>query len=370
MPQTKYPLYFKATMLLLFFTLSIYGIIVAKHVLATLCLSILFAYLAYPSTSFLEKKKFPRVLAILISILLIIAVLSGILFFLYKRVEILLEDIPTLKEKALSNIDQLEAFIEDTFGISTAKQDKWIKDNINSLFESGSDFFTTTFTATTTTIAKLFFIPVFVFYFLYYRERINRFILMVSPDDKRKTINGILSEISSLVQRYVGGVFVVVLILSVINSAGLYIVGLKYALVFGVISAFFNFIPYLGTWIGAFFPITFALLTGDSPNLVVGVVILFFIIQFTENNILTPNITGSYVRLNPLVTIISLILAGMVWGIPGMLVIIPLMAVLKIIFERFESTKPYAYLIGLQESNGTTRGLNRLKSFFKKMTKK
>jgi predicted PurR-regulated permease PerM len=162
-----------------------------------------------------------------------------------------------------------------------------------------------------------------------------------------------------------GGATVVVLILSVLNSLGLYIIGLKFAILFGVISALFNYIPYFGTWIGAFFPFMFALLTGDSPRLAIGVFLLFLIIQFTENNILTPNITGGYVRLNPFVTILALIAGAMVWGVAGMLLIIPFIASLKIIFDHFESTKPLAFILARPENDAYWRRVKKIKSLLK-----
>jgi len=165
------------------------------------------------------------------------------------------------------------------------------------------------------------------------------------------------------------GVFIVVVILSILNTAGLSIVGIKYAATFGIISALFNFIPYFGNWIGAFFPFMFALLTGDTPNLALGVLIYYAIVQFFEHNVLTPNITGGYVKLNPLVTIIGIIIAGMVWGIIGMFIIIPFMATVKIVLDYFEPTQPYGFLIGIKDSQRGKARWKRFKKIFKRKKK-
>ena len=174
---------------------------------------------------------------------------------------------------------------------------------------------------------------------------------MAVPSEKEEDTRNIIRKISHVTPKYVGGVFTVVMILCVLNSFGLWIVGVKYAILFGIISALFNLIPYFGTWFGASIPFMFALLTGDSPNLALGVLLLFVIIQFLENNILTPNITGSYVNLNPFVTILLIIIGGTVWGIIGMFVVVPIVAMIKIIFEHSKSLKPYAYLIGADDEN-------------------
>ncbi|MCF8304023.1 MAG: AI-2E family transporter [Bacteroidales bacterium] len=363
MEQYRFPAIVRMTFVLLFTILLFYAIIIAEDILAPVCLAILFSSLLHPFVEFMEKHKFPRILANLIAILVLLAILTTAVFLIFKQLEALVADFPTLKQKALANIDQLELFIESSFGIESHKTHLWLKKNVSALFDTGSNFMKETFSATTSTIFKLGILPVFVFYMLLYRDRFNSFILSVVPKRRKQTTIEILKRISNVTQHYMTGVFVVVLILSFINSLGLFLIGLKYAMIFGIISAFFNFIPYFGTWIGGAIPIIFALLTGDSPQLALGVIIFFIIVQFTENNILTPNITGSYVNLNPFITILSIIVGGMVWGIIGMFVVVPLMASLKIVFDYTESLQPYSMLIGIPESKGRKKGLDRIKQF-------
>jgi len=314
-----------------------------------LTLAILFSYLLYPLAARLEMIRFPRFLANLVAIILLLAIFSGVIFLMYKQVETLIDDLPLLKRKALENIDQLEMGIESMTGLEVKKQHLWLKESVNNLFESGSNFLKVTFTATTSTLVKMLLLPVLIYYMLFYRQKFFIFLLRVIPKDKKPIAAQILKRISQMVQRYIGGVFIVVAVLSVLNSFGLYMVGLKYPIIFGIISAFFNFIPYFGTWIGASAPFLFALLTGDSINLAFGVLLLFAIIQFTENNILTPNITGGYVDINPLITILSIIVGGLVWGVAGMFVVLPVMATIKIICEYTPKLHAVAYLISNQQ---------------------
>lgn len=345
----SYPLLTKVTIGLIFIILFFYSIIVAKHLLMVITLAILLSYLLYPLVVRLEMLRLPRFLANLIAILLLFSVFTGIIFLMYKQLEVLLDDLPSLKAQALQNIDQLETYIQSISGLEVHKQHQWLKENVNNLFESGSKFLSATFTATTSTLVKMFLLPVFIYYMLFYRQKFFIFLLRIIPSDKKPVAVVILKKISQMVQRYIGGVFVVVLVLSVLNSIGLAIVGIQYPIVFGLISAFFNFIPYFGTWIGASVPLLFALLTGDSIQIALGVLILFTIIQFTENNILTPNITGGYVDINPLITILSIIIGGMVWGVAGMVVVLPVVATIKIISEHSPSLHAIAYLISNQQ---------------------
>lgn len=366
MEHYRIPALIRLTFLLLFIILFFYAITIAKDILAPICLAILFSSLLHPFVEYMEKRRFPRVLANLIAILALLALFTAAIFLIFKQLEALVADFPALKRKALSNIDQFELFIENTFGIESHKTHLWLKQNVSAIFESGSLIMKQTFSATTSTIFKLGILPVFMFYMLLYRDKFYTFLLNVVPRRKKQITIEILSRISSVTQHYMTGVFVVVLILSIINSLGLLFIGLKYAMVFGIISAFFNFIPYFGTWIGGAIPIIFALLTGDSPQLALGVLVFFMIVQFIENNILTPNITGSYVNLNPFITILSIIVGGMVWGIIGMFIIVPLMASLKIIFDYNETLQPFAELIGIPESKTKKTAFDKVKEFLTK----
>lgn len=358
----------KATIALLFIMLLFYSIIIAKHLLMVLVLSILFSYLLHPLVIRLEMLRFPRFLANLVSILLLISIFTSVIFLFYKQMEHLLGDLPELKQKALHNIDQLELYIEEISGVETIKQKIWLKESVNSLFETGSNFLKTSFSATTATLAKMFVLPVFIYYILYYRQKYYTFLFQIIPVNEKHAVANILKRISRMVQRYIIGVFTVVLILSILNTLGLLIVGLKYAVIFGIISAFFNFIPYFGTWIGASIPLTFALLTGDTINTAIGVLILFIIIQFLENNILTPNITGGYVDINPFITILSIIIGGMIWGITGMFVILPIIGTIKIICEHYPSYNPIAYLISNQQERKYLTKKRRVIFLWKKIS--
>jgi predicted PurR-regulated permease PerM len=357
----------RSTLILLFLILLLYGLIAARNFLYPIFISLLFAYLLYPVVSFLEKKaKFPRILANLVSIIAAGVFIFFLIYFMVQQLDVFVKDFPVLTRRALENVDQIEQFIEEKVGVASSDQHTWIKTRISELFQFGSDFFGSAFTATTSTLTKVFLMPVFVFFLLYYRNKFRRFILMVIPQDKHKKTKEIINEVSKVTERYMGGIVLVVLILFVLNSVGLMIVGLNYAILLGIISALFNFIPYFGTLIGGIVPLLYAMLLSDDPSKALGVIILFIIIQFIENNILTPNITGGNVRLNPFVTILSIIIGGMIWGIPGMFLSIPFMAILKIVCEQIEELHPYSFLLGTSGTEEHSLTWEKFKKFFNK----
>lgn len=324
-------------------------LIVARDILVPLCLAYLFASMIYPVVMFIHRSGIPMPLAILIGILVFIGIIFLVANVYIHQLQGFVEDFPVLKQKAIANLEYIRLFVEESFGIDSANQHAILAERIRTMFEGGSDFMKKAVGATTGTLFKILIIPVFMFYMLNSRERFRRFVIRIVPVHRQEQAETIMTETSSIIQRYLGGVFLVIFLLCILNSLGLYIVGLKYALIFGIASALFNIIPYFGNWIGAVLPLTFALLTGDSPRLFFSVLLVYIIIQFIEHNILTPNITGGNVRINPLVAIVGIIVGGMVWGVAGMLVVIPFLATLKIVFEHIDSLKPFAYLIGSEE---------------------
>jgi len=352
------------TYAMLFIILFIYSLIAAKAFLVPLAFGMLFSSLMFPVCRFLCKIGLHKRLSIFISIILMGIFFAGISILVVAEISDLVANLPALKEKGMKNINEVALYIQEIYGIETASQKHWLKDQLESVFSTGGKMMNETLNATAGTIFKLLIIPVFVYYLLFFKERFHFFIMRIVPETEKIRTNNILKEISFVSQRYFGGAFVVVLILAFCNSVGLYLIGLKYAILFGVISALCNFIPYFGTWIGAFFPFTFALLFGDSPDLCVWVLMYYAFINFIENNILTPNITGGYVRLNPFITILGLLAGGLVWGAAGMLLVIPFMASLKIIFENFESTQTLAFLIGRSDSEFYNNPFKKLRSFF------
>lgn len=344
--EYKIRIAFYASMLVVIF---FFVLIIARDILIPLSLGFLFSSMIYPLVVFLNKHRIPRPLAILLSILLFIGVIFLLFNLLFNQLQVFVDDFPALKHKALSNLEEIRDGIENRFGITSDSQHRWLTERIRFLFDTGSDFMKNAVGATTGTVFKIVIIPVFMFYMLNSRERFRGFVVKIVPTHRKVQAETIMTSISDIIQRYLGGVFIVILILCLLNSLGLYILGLKYALIFGIISALFNVIPYFGNWIGGILPLTFAFLTGDSPKLFFSVLLMYVIIQFLEHNILTPNITGGNVRINPLVAIVGIIVGGMVWGIAGMLVVIPFLAAMKIIFENIGTLKPYAYLLGSEE---------------------
>jgi len=360
---SKYPLSVKLIVSLLTIVLFFFSIIEARDFLYPIVLGLLFGYLLYPIACFLEKRNFPRIPASIISIVFFLVVVGSVIFFIYKQAGNLLNDLPLYKQRALGNMDKVEQFIEKEFGITNLRLTEFLRIRIKYLFETGSDFLNKFFTATAGTIFRLGILPVYIFLFLFYRTKLAYFILKIVKPDKKLIAIKVLKEFSTVVSRYMGGISTVVLILCLINTGAMILIGIDYPVIFGILSAFCAFIPYFGTLIGGSIPFMFSILTGDSPTLAFKVIIAYLIIHFLENNILTPNIVGNSLRINPMVIIIGIIAAGMVWGLPGMFAIVPLLAMFNILSENVENLHPYSFLFGVTGARRHAITVENVKKF-------
>lgn len=357
--RQKLPRIVLLTSYLLFSILVVFVLVVGRRFLYPLALGSLLAFLLFPLADFLERRLgIARILSNIISILFALAVLYGIFYLFYKQLLGLFSDLPALKASALSNIDNLLHNFETRFGLRQDSTRALIKESVGNLFDLGGQHLSEAFQATTGTILRIAILPVFIFFMLYYRDKVYTFLIMVAAPNDRPLVCKVINEISKVTWQYMSGMSVVVLVLCVVNSFGLYLVGVEYYILFGIISAVCNFIPYFGTLIGFAFPLFFTIVAQGEPNVIIGVIVLFFIIQFIENNILTPSIVGGNLRLNPFVIILGLIFGAMIWGIPGMIVIVPAIAMLRIVAENIERWKPLAFILstgGTQEHAITRR---------------
>lgn len=336
----------KTGLFLFIVALVLLGAILAKDFLLPLVLSVFLSYLLYPVVWKVEKWGVPRAFSILIVLLLTVIIFGTIILLLSIKISNTSINFSELKDQVDVKINSLLTFLKAMVGADASSIEYNINQGIDKLFSSLESEAGRIFSATTTTIFQIVILPVYTFFILFYRTKTAHFIFRVAGrKNKRKTLR-ILREISKVTTKYMSGVLIVIFILAVLNSTGLLIIGVEYAVAFGVLSAFLNLIPYFGTLLGGLIPIVYVLLTSPNPfHTILKIIILYIIVQFLENNILTPNIVGGNVRINPLAIILSLLLANMIWGIAGMLIVVPCLAIAKLVMRNIESLQPYAFLI-------------------------
>ncbi len=331
--------------------------IILENLLVPLFFSVLFAYLLYPSAEKLESLGVPRIITNLTLILSALFIIVGFFYLAGQLIQNLSEDFSNVREQFEENLRYFRDSINDTFGVS----DDQIEDTVSDM-NGNSDFTIKFFTATTNTIVAFGLMPVYTFLLLLYRNKFRVFLELITPKNSKETTNNIVDQVARIVPKYLKGLIVVVIVLMFINSGVFWIIGLDYPILLGVIAALFNLIPYLGTVIG-YAAVLLIVLATQEPTLAFGVILLFLPVQFFENNILTPNITGSYVQINPLIIILSLLAGAMMWGLAGMLLVIPYLAMIKIICDNIDYLKPVAYLLSTRGTEAYLPSFTKIKKW-------
>ncbi|CAN5256251.1 AI-2E family transporter [soil metagenome] len=336
-----------------------------QNYLIPIFIAALLSMLLLPICEALEKLGTPPKGAITISVMLALTGLTGLLILMTNQITNLVNDLPELRRGAAERIQEIQILVEDAFNISYDDQSQYVNEIISDVVDSIGLYARNLIITTTSYFAIIMIIMVYIFLFLLYRNKFVNFILKLAPPENHRNVSRIINKTTKVAHSYLGGVLTVVLILAILNTTGLLIIGVRHAVFFGLLAAILNIIPYVGTIIGSIIPVIFAFFT-NSILTAVAVAILFTVIQLIESYLLTPNITGSRIKINPLATIMALLAGGAIWGIAGMVLFIPLLGILRVLFENLEGMQPYAYLIRDEQIPDNGNFWTRMKIFFKR----
>lgn len=341
---------YKLTVFLIFATLLVYIMIVGQGIIVPLTIAFFIGFLLTPLCNLLERIHFPRVLAAIVSVLITIIVLAGLLTLLGSQVQRFASDADDMVQKFTELKNKLPDFVMNSVDdLSVDKAIKFVQSHMGEIFTSLTGFLGS--------FSVVIIVPIYIVLILVYRDHLKEFVFKVfenrkshKPGDNQKGIRSLVPRIRRVVQKYLTGVFYVMCILFVLYSIALFSLGIKHAMLFAAIAASLNIIPFVGPFIGSALPILFAFVTKDSLFYPIAVLGSFVVIQAVEGNFLTPKIVGNNVSLNPLITLVALIVGGSIWGVVGMILFIPMVAILKEIFSAVDTLEPYSYLLGDPET--------------------
>ena len=187
-----------------------------------------------------------------------------------------------------------------------------------------------------TALSNIIFSLLFSYFLHSYYVNSKQNLLEALDKSSRKTLKKIFTLVPSNIQSYVLGLFMVMLIIALLTTALFYFVGLEYPLLWGAIIGFFVIIPYLGSVIGIIFPLVYSIIQTGNFDQALYILIGYAIIQILEGNFITPFIIGNRVGINPFLIILVMLFMGAIWGIPGVIISIPLLAVVKSVLEANE----------------------------------
>lgn len=323
-----------------------YLVILGKELLDPLIFGFLFAILLLPVACFLEKRlRLPRSIASLVAIILLLSVIGGILYLVGSQISSLASDWPMLKTQVSQSLDDLSQYIQHVFHINTSKQLTYVHETTTKIMASGGDVLGQTFGAISSLMLFYVFILIFTFFILLYRSLLFRFIVWVFSDEYSAIVHDIVENIQNILRQYILGLLLEMFVVACLACTAFWLIGAKYAVLLGIIVALFNLIPYIGIFTALLLSTLITFATGSIGD-AIKVAASVLAIHAVDSNVLLPTIVGSKVKLNALITFLGIILGEMIWGLSGMFLSIPILAILKIIFDRVDSLKPWGFLFG------------------------
>ncbi len=344
--MNDFPLTVKRSIELLGLVLIGALLVIGNDIIMPVIMAFFISIVILPVYRFLIKRRCPEALSIVIPILLLVIILAGIIWFFSSQVSILVADFPQIKNNVNLHLQALSNWVSSVSHYSTKEQVDFINKYTNELVS----FIGKRASGAALSLGGLFvfvgLLPIYIYLMLYYKDIILRFIFMWFAPDHHPKVKEAIYESEAIIKSYLVGLLIQVTYMTVLLGGILMLLGIKHALLIGVIFAFLNLIPYVGALIGNIVGVLLTLTSSTELWPVITVLCVIAGVQFLDNNILMPRIVGSKVKINALFAIIGVIIGGNIAGVSGMFLSMPIIAVLKVIFDRTEMFKQWGVLLG------------------------
>lgn len=328
-------------------------IYIGRDVITPLVMAFFLSIILLPVYRFLRSRRVPEGLSIFLSLLLLIIVLGLVIWFFSSQISRLAADFPQIQANVKAHLSSLSKWIGQKFGITAERQTQMISNYNDKLLAWAGGMLGGAASSVTGILIFIGLLPIYIFLMLFYKNLLLRFVFLWFPKDNHSKVEEVMRESEIIIKSYLVGLLIQITYITILLGGILLVVGIKHAILIGAIFAVLNLIPYVGALIGNIIGV---LLTVSStqeiwPIFVVLGVIAF--VQFLDNNILMPRIVGSKVKINALATIVGVIVAGALAGVSGMFLSLPVIAVLKIIFDRSDNLKQWGVLLGDEKPKGS-----------------
>jgi predicted PurR-regulated permease PerM len=344
--ESKLPIFVKTTIFLVGLIAFFAILYIAQVIIVPLVFALVIAILLQPVVTFLVNKKVKRVLAIIITLLLTSILIIALGAFIISQMSRFGDSWPALVDKFTLILDQSIIWASGYFDIDAKKITEWLTHTKSEIINSSSAAIGQTLMSVGSGLVVLFLVPVYVFMIMFYQPLLIDFIHKVAGTENHDRTREIITQIKTVIQRYLFGLVIEFVMVAILDAVALLALGIQYAILLGILGALLNLIPYIGGLVAVALPMMIAVATKDSAWYAVYVLLLYYIIQLFDNNFIVPKIVASKVKINALFSIIIVIAGGVLWGIPGMFLSIPLLAIVKLIFDHIEPLKPYGFLLG------------------------
>ncbi|MBL7835011.1 MAG: AI-2E family transporter [Cyclobacteriaceae bacterium] len=357
METKRKPFYEKLSFNLISIALILTALYLGQGVILPILFSVLLSTLLLPVVNFLVAKRIPKAISILLPLLVSIVVVAGILFLLSRQIIHFFDDSETLKTRFTEFATQAQEWLGNQLGLSEAKQADYLEDGMSKLKTLAPKAMSATFLSLTGLLTFTLLIPIYTFLILFYKETIKKFLVDSFSNASERRVEGILFESTMVARAYVLGLFIETVLVFALNVVGFLILGIRYAVFLALLAALLNNIPYIGIMVANVICILITLVSSENATDAIWVGAILGVVQFLDNNFGMPLIVGNKVKINALVTIVGILIGGVICGVPGMFLAIPGLAVMKIIFEKIDDTKPWAVLLSDQTSEKKVKKL-------------
>ncbi len=340
----------------------------AKSVLIPISFAFLIAFILFPVARKFESWGTNETMSAFLSILCLFLMIGGSIYLFSNQIIQLTENLSDFKAKILNVFADATILINRNNEFLPQLEKGELLEKIKTwLNESGGRLLSQTFNSTASIIFGLLTSIVFTFLILIYRKGFVRALVSFYPQEHRAKALKMFKSVQQVGQQYLFGMMVIMLILGLVNSTGLWIIGIDSPFLFGFLAAILAIIPYAGTILGAAIPIIYSFISYDSIWMPITIAIFFWFVQFIESNFLSPKIVGGNLRINAFTSILSIIIGASVWGIAGMILFLPFAAMLKAVCEEYIELKPFAMLIGDQKNKKNDYNDRSLEKWFQRL---
>ncbi len=344
--EIQLPIFVKASFFFIGLLAFIAILYIAQGIIVPIVFAVIIAIVLHPVVNFFVRKRIHRVLAIILTLFLTFLFIATFCALLFSQLSHFIDSWPILVDKLTAMLDQSITSISGYFDIKPQKIHEWITKTQSELINTSTAVIGQTLLALSGVVIVLLLIPTYVFIILFYQPLLIEFIHRLFGENHQSNVKEIVTQTKTVIQRYLVGLVIEVLIVASLDTAALLILGIDYAILLGIIAALLNVIPYIGGIVAVALPMMIAIATKSTVWYAFYVLVFYYIIQLIDNNFIVPYIVASKVKINALFSIIVVFVGNALWGIPGMFLSIPLLAILKLIFDHIESLKPWGFLLG------------------------
>lgn len=338
----------KTVHVMLIASLIIVFLIFAKELLVPIALAAFLAVLFRGLSNRMEKRGMRRWVSALLSVLILLSSVGLLLFLLSWQLAGWMENVTEMQKRFSVKLTEFRDWIQQMAGIDHAEQKEIAAAQAKGASNEAGGMAAFALTALGV-LLDVFLIVVYTYLLLFYRSKIKKFIMMVIPDQHNENGHAIMKDATQVAQKYLTGLFFMIVILWVLYGIGFSVMGVEGALFFAILCGILEIIPFVGNILGTSITVLAVVVQDGGTGMILGVIAVYVIVQTIQTYLLEPLIVGDQVNINPLFIIIALIAGQMLWGVAGMILAIPAFGIIKIICDHIPPLRPYGLLIGTEK---------------------